>query len=225
MELDDLKTLWAAHDEKLDRSLRLNERLLRETLLGRARPALSRYVRWAAAGLAVDAVLVVLLGSFMVQHVAEPLYLAAALVLLAFVVGMAVLGVLRLELMGRIDYGGSVTEIQRTLANVARVEYRTMKWVLLSSILIWVPGLLVLVKGLFGVDLFQHVSAAWIASNLALGAAAIVVGQWLARTYVERPGVAPWARRIMEHASDRKLREVTESLTELSRFEREAADT
>ena len=68
MELDDLKKTWMDHDRKLDASLRLNRRAAAGVALGKAESALGRLTKLLWAELALDALALLWIGSFLFDH-------------------------------------------------------------------------------------------------------------------------------------------------------------
>ena len=221
MQLDDLKEAWAAHGARLERSLAIDERLLRETFLRKVRFALAPYVlrRAVEVALGVGAMLVVV--PILVAHRAEPRYVVAAGALAVFAAGITALSAYLLVNGLRLDYGGAVTAIQRDVQRIRLAEYRAFKWTLLGGVVIWLPAALILFEALTGVDALARVDLAWFAANLVFGLAILALGQALSRKYVERKDLTPFARRLVDAVSGRSLRAVTAHLAELARFERE----
>jgi hypothetical protein len=123
----------------------------------------------------------------------------------------------------RLDYGQSVTAIQRQLEGIRLAEYRAIKWAILGGVVVWLPAPLVLFETLTGIDVLGHVHLPWLAANLVFGVVLLTVGQMLSAKYVERAGAAPWARRLMEALSGSGLRSAASHLAEITKFEREEA--
>lgn len=221
MELDDLKQAWAAHGAALERSLAINERLLRETMLRKARFALVPYVVWRTLEVALGGVALVLVIRVLVAHLGEPRYLVAAGTLAIFVAGLTVLGAYLLVGSLKLDYGGPITAIQREVERLKLVEYHATKWALLGGVLLWLPAALVLFEAVTGADALAHVDLAWLISNLAFGVGVIGVGQVWSRRNIECSGLGPRVQRILDAASGRSLRAVASHLTELASFQRD----
>jgi hypothetical protein len=221
MPLDDLQQAWAAHGALLERSLAIDERLLREVLLRKVRRALAPYVLWrgleVVLGVAALCAVLPVLGA----HVAEPRYLTAGGALAAYAAWITALCAYLLFSGLRLDYDGPVTAIQRDLERLKRAEVRAFKWAVLGGVVIWLPALLILFEALTGVEALARAELPWLASNLVFGLLVLALGQALSRRYVERTDLKPWARRLVEAASGRALRRAAENLAELARFERE----
>ena len=169
MQLDDLKEAWAAHGALLERSLAIDERLLRETLLRKVRFALAPYVVLRAVEVALGAGVCWAVVRVLAAHLAEPRYLVVGGALAAFTVGMTWACAYLLVSALQIDYGRPVTEIQRAVERLRVVEYRTFKWALLGGVLFWLPVLLVLFEALTPVQALGRVHLPWLVANLVLG--------------------------------------------------------
>jgi hypothetical protein len=221
MELDDLKAAWAAHGAALERSLALGEHLLREAARDKVRSTLAPYVAWRVLELVLGAAALLLAGSVLAAHAAEPRYLVAGGATLAFFAGITALNAYVLVGSVQLDYDGPVTAIQRAVERVRLAEYRATKWAVLGGVVIWLPAALLVFEAVTGVPALGLVDLAWLIANLAFGVAVLAIGLAWSRRYVERPGAGPRARRIIDALSGRSLRAAARRLAELSRFERD----
>lgn len=221
MQLDDLKQAWAAHGATLERSLAIDERLLRETMLRKVRIALLPYVLWRALEVALGIAALLVVVPILAAHLAESRYVVAAGALAVFTIGITALCAALLVKGLALDYSGPVTSIQRDVERIKLMEYRAFKWALLGGVVIWLPATLVLFEAATGVDALARAHLPWLAANLALGLVVLAVGQMLSRKYVERSDLKPWAHRLVDALSGRGLRAAARHLAELSSFERE----
>jgi hypothetical protein len=221
MQLDDLKEAWAAHGAALERSLAINERLLREAMLGKVRSTLAPYRLWRALEVVLGLAGLLLVGRVLAAHAGEPRYLVAGGALLVFIAGITAVCAYLLVRTAQLDYDGPVTAIQRTVERIKLAEYRATKWAVLGGVVIWLPAALVLLEAITGVPALALVDLPWLVANLAFGASVLVLGLVWSKRYVERPGLGPRARRLIDVLSGRSLRAVASHLTELSRFERD----
>lgn len=221
MQLDDLKQAWAAHGAALERSLAINERLLRETFLGRARSTLAPYVLWRALEVTLGALALLLVAPVVAAHAGEPRYVVAGGALLAYLAGITALSAYLLIGGARLDYDGPVTAIQRSVEHIKRAEYRATKWAVLGGVVIWLPAALLLFEAIAGVPALARADLAWLIANLGFGVVVLALGLLWSRRYVERPDLGPRARRLVDALSGRALRSVSRQLGELARFERD----
>jgi hypothetical protein len=221
MQLDDLKQAWAAHGAMLERSLAIDERLLREVLLRKVRIALAPYVVWRALEVALGVAMMSIVVPVVVGHIGEPRYAIVGGALGVFIVGITALCAYLLTKNLTLDYGGPVMAIQREVEHIALMEYHALKWAVLGGVVAWLPAALILFEALTSVDALARVDLAYIVGNLVFGLVVLGVGQVLLRRHVEHPGLGSTARRFVDALSGRGLRSAAAHLAELERFERE----
>src|SRR5262249_27866880 len=174
---------------------------------------------WRALEVALGAAVVRLVVRVLVAHLGEPRYLVAAGALAVFAIALTALCAASLVSGVKLDYGGAITVIQRDIERLKLVEYRATKWALLGGVLLWLPAVLVVFEAITGIDALARIDLAWLSANLAFGACVLAVGQAWSRKNVERPGLGPRARRIIDAISGRSLRSVTSHLAELAHFQ------
>jgi hypothetical protein len=221
MQLDDLKNSWAAHGAVLERSLVINERLLRELFVRKLRFALAPFVLWRALEVALWIAALGLVVPVLLAHFREPRYLVVAGGLALYVLVITILSAQILVGVLRLDYHGPVAAIQRDVEQLKLAEYRAFKWALLGGVPAWWPAVIVLLEALSGVDLLTRVGDAFLLANLGFGFLVLALGQWLSKRYVEQSKLAPFARRTVDALSGRSLRIATNHLAELALFSRE----
>lgn len=221
MQLDDLKAVWSAHGAALERSLAIDERLLRETLLRKVRFRLAPYVLCRALEVALGVAVLLAIVTVLGAHLAEPRYLVVGWTLAGFTFWLTALCATLLVGSLRLDYGGPVMLLQSDVERIKLVEYRALKWALLGGVLLWLPFLLVVFEALTGVEGLARVQLPFLVGNLAFGGVVYAAGQAWSKRYVERADPAPWARRVVDALSGRSLRSVSDQLAELSRFVRD----
>jgi len=218
MQLDDLREAWAAHGAALERSLAIDERLLREVLLRKVRLGLSPGVLWRAVEVALGVASVSVIVPVLLAHLAEPRYLGVGGALAVYAVGLTALSAHLLVRRLRLDYDGPVTAIQREVERLKLLEYRALKWSVLGGVVLWLPAPLVLFEALTGVAALARVELPWLAANLLFGLVVLALGQAWSRKYVERSDLSPFARRLVDALSGRQLRRAADHLAELARF-------
>lgn len=221
MQLDELKQSWAAHGAVLERSLAIDERLLREVLLRKVRFAMAPYLLWRALDVAICIAVLVAVVAVLGAHIAEPRYFVVAGTVAVFSFVITALNGYLLVSGLRLDYEGPVTAIRRDVERIKLAEYRAFKWALLGGVMLWLPVLLVLFEALTSVAALARVNLAYLVANLVFGLAVLALGQMLSRRYVERPDIGPRTRRLVEAISGRALRTAAGNLADLARFERE----
>ena len=223
MTFDDLQRAWNAQDQKLDTLIRLNVSQLRGTHVDSLRTALDRLRRSIVIELIVGAVALLLLATFIGNHLDDARYLVTAGLLHVSVVVLIAAAVRQLIALHDVDYAGAVVHVQRTLTQLRVERIRTSKWTLLTGPLLWTPILVVTIKGILGVDAFAVLDAKWIAANLLFGVAVIVAMQWAAKRYGDRAMRSPFLRGVVDDLAGRKLNDAMGFLARLEDFERDSA--
>jgi hypothetical protein len=221
MELDDLKGAWAAHTATLERSLAIQQRLLRESLLRRPRLALGPWLAWRVLEVALGVAAIGVAAPLLLAHAGEPRYSILVGGLIVFAVIMTALSTHLLVRTLALDWGRPVTVIQREVERIRATEYRAIKWALLGGVVFWLPALLVLIEVFTGIPALARVELPWLVANVVFGLVVLALGQALSRRFVERPGLGDGARRVLDALSGRGLRRAAERLAEVGRFEAE----
>ena len=125
-------------------------------------------------------------------------------------------------LVGSIDYGAPVAEVQARLERLRLLRLRVTRWTLLLSPLLWTPLALVFGRALLGVHLEKAVGWPWILTNLAVGYACIPLGLWALARASRRWGESAVWRRLRDDVAGRTLAGALRSLEEIAAFRREA---
>ena len=217
MELDDLKARWMDFDLKLDASLRLNARLVRESLIDRTERTLRRSSFVVLAEVVINVVLVWWLGSFMADHVGEMRFFIPAAILNVGAIAVLILGVRQFVRMRTLDHGKPVMEVQRELQLLQSQQIHLTRWIVFVSPLIWTPLVIVFFAAL-GVDAYR-VFPGWLLANLVFGVAAIPVLFYGARALSGRLQGTSFLQGVVRDTAGRGLVEAAEFMDELARFE------
>lgn len=221
MQLDDLKEAWAEHGAMLERTLAIDERLLRESLLRRARFALAPYVFGRTLEVLLGIAALCVAKSVLARHVHDPRYVVVGGAVALFAVGVTGLSA-RLLVRGlRLDYGGPVAAIRRDVERIKLAEYRSQKWALLGGVVVWLPAMLILFEAVTGLEPLAHVALEFLAVNVVFGIVVLIVGHVMSKKHVESPDLGPRARRVVNALSGRALRVAAGHLAEAESFERE----
>lgn len=220
MNLDDFKDQWAAYDKKLDMSIQLNAKLLRESSLGKSRSALRWLYPAIGLDLLQDLALVILLGFFMANNFRSPGFLIPAILLDLFLILHLAFGVYQVVTLQALDFAGPILSSQKKLADLRQKRIRVTMWTLLLAPLLWVPLLVVGMKAL-GLDAYAILEPNWLIANGLFGVAVIPLMLWLANRYGERWQRWSWVQGFMDDIAGRNLKKATAFLDELSSFERE----
>lgn len=222
MELQDLQAAWANYDKKLETSLRLNTTLLREFNLNKVDSALRRLFRFIVFEVLIDLAAVVALGMFIASHVRELPFLVPALGLEICAILALAVGIHQLAALGSVDYSASIVEIQRQVEMLRARRIQITKWIVLLCPLLWMPLLIVGLKGLLGFNAYLILEPGYLAVNQLFGVAFAALLLWVSRRYADRLKGRPFIQRLMDDIAGRSLKSAQGFLKTLSRFEQEA---
>jgi len=220
MELDELKSAWQMLDQRLQREYAINLALLSHQKLDRTRSSLRPlYIgQWVQL---FGGLLVIFLAGLLwsTKPTAIPVIGAGVIVHLYGIACVITAGVV-MGTVHRVDYSGSVVEIQGKLASIRRAYLISAVVAGLSWWLIWIPFLMVLV-GLAKVDLYsQAPSVIWIGA--AIGIAGLAGTLWFYRYCRSHPNSRLW--QVVDDAiTGRSLQRAQAHLDELRRFQTEKA--
>jgi hypothetical protein len=218
MNLEELQTKWAAYDQKLDASLRLNTQVLAALELNKTRSALQRLKIILALDLAMNFVLIMLFGAFIADHISEMQFVIPAVVLDLGVIVLIASGVRQLLLAGSVDYSEPVTAIQKTLVRLRLHRTRRTLLTLLVATLFWTPLLIVGCKALLGLDAYAVLGSRYLLWNLLVGCAMIPLLLWLSRKYAARMERSPRLQALMNDLAGRNVAAAIKSLDNLREF-------
>lgn len=194
-DLDQLRQRWqAAHQAALPQ-LALDLPRLRQQLLQRSQLAFARHRRWLLAGLCVQLLVCALLGQFVFRHAEDAVYRFLALPLLGLALAQLLVSLRQMQQLRSLDLSAPVLQVRATLEGLRALQLRLTRWIVLSSVWLWLPLLLVLCKGALGVDLLEVLHPSVVYVNLGLGLAWWLGGEALLRTLARRWQDQPWLRR------------------------------
>ncbi len=218
-DLDEMKKVWAGHDEKLDRSIRLKRELLNSATLSKARSATQRMIGALVFETVMWFVIIVSLGAFISHHLPAVRLSLSAAALDVFSIAMLAATIRQIAALRQIDYSGSVTAIQKELEMLRVLRIRITQWALLGGTIVWAPFVIVIARVFLGLDI---VNAPWLWANVAFGLCLIPLALWLSKAFGARMGRFPFIQRVMNDLAGRNLNAATEFISKLSGFEAES---
>jgi hypothetical protein len=218
MELDEIKELWAESSRKLEASMRLNTELLQRWNLRTVDTSLRRLARGIALELVVNLAAVVMLGAFAAANVSEPRFLFPAIALDVCAVALVIAGARQLAAIRMLDYDEPVVSIQKKIEALRILRIRTTFWTLAVAPLLWLPVAIVLLRGLFGVDLYAA-GAAWLLGNIGFGLAILALGAAIAKRHGPHLAEGTSIREAADIIAGRSLSEALNALDSIRRFE------
>ena len=224
MELDELKQNWAEHDRKLEVNIRLTRQLLSATKMNRARSALQRLAVFLALETVIALAVIIVLGSFIGDHIAMLRFAVPAAALDLFEIATFIVLIQQIRRALYIDYSKPVAAIQKQLESLRMLHIRHFQWTLLLAPLLWTPLLIVALEGFLRVDAYKILGDAYLLANLLLGLAIIPLAVWLSKRFGDRMDRSPKIQWLMKELSGYNLNAASDFLATLSEFEEEKRD-
>jgi hypothetical protein len=216
VDLDEMKELWMAQDEKLDESIRLNRELLSSANLEKARSASQRMALLLSIEAVVWFAIVGSLGSFLYHHIGTLRLSLSGIALDVYAIAMLAATVRQIVAIRQIEYGRPIAALQKQIEMLRILRIRITQLALLGGTIVWAPFVIVTGKAFIGVDI---VNPPWLWANVAFALCLIPVALWLSKAFGERMGRFPWIRRMMNDLAGRNLNAAADFLSRLSQFD------
>ncbi|MCK9488005.1 MAG: hypothetical protein M0Q42_01130 [Xanthomonadales bacterium] len=224
LDLDKLRGQWARQTRRIDDSLVLDLDTVRARLQRKVVTTFAWHRRRRLAGLVIGGGVLVALLAFMAGHWQQGQWLALAALLLPLLLAELVIDVREWLALRRLDLTAPVMQVRQVLHRLRWRRLRLAKGYLLLSLLLWWPFVLVLFKGLFGVDLLQHLPASVFWVNLVVGVAFIPVAWLVAWALDRRFGHSPGWQRFLDDSAGMTWRRASDAVAEQASFEAAASD-
>lgn len=219
MELDDLKAAWNRIDERLTASIAFSLSVATELRRDRARKSIHRLAWMPVAELVANVCVAVWLGAFNVGHAGQPAFLAPGLLLQGMTIALIVASARQLAILSSLDYATPVVSLQRGLASLYAIRVRETRWILVGAPLVWLPIVIVLAKGWLGLDLYRVFNLTWLAVNLTVGLAVVIVAIVVSVRFADRFR-SPFWKRVTDAFAGRSVTRAIEEVEAIAAFER-----
>ncbi|MEL6252137.1 MAG: hypothetical protein AAFR87_09015 [Bacteroidota bacterium] len=188
MDLEKMENLWAQHNKKLEQNLKLNEAMLREAKLEKAKKELQAPYFSELISSILTAFFVIYLLLLSVSLIEEIKFSLPGIIAAACASMLIYFAIVRMRKMKQLDERGtSVLELQKHF--YALQDYRTQmgRWeILLGAILILTIWPIILWTG-FKIDLYEN-GQLMVATFLLCALVGISVGIWYERFYRRKMG-------------------------------------
>lgn len=225
MTLDDIRAEWRTRDDALQAKLNQQTVLLRDAMVEQHLEKLRRRGAMSPFGLAIWIAFLASFGLFLAANWSRWEFFIPGLLLQIWTVAMGALTFIEHDRLRAVDLSAPVLDIQKRLAALQVERARVFQWAFLSGqVLWWIPFMIVLFWGVFGVDLYR-VSAfmlQFMAVNVAVGVAAIPILLWLAHALSPRLADTRAGRSVLDSVTGRDLAEAQRFAQRLARFEAQA---
>jgi hypothetical protein len=224
LDLDRLKNRWSAQGRDIDAQLSLDLDAVRGLQTARTRSALSRHRGGLLLQLLTGAAGIGLLAVFALRHGGEWPYLLAALPLLGLLVMHLIVDARQWRAVARIDYSAPVVALRETLDALLQRRLRLVRAVVYISPLIWWLMVMVILKGLWNIDLLDWMHPGVLPITALAGVAVIAIVELASHAIVRRFPQAPALRRFLDDLAGPTFQRASEHVESQLRFEREVSE-
>ena len=204
MELEDLKSAWVQYDKKLTQNLKFNEELLRKINLEKSKKEMNTPLTYELISVTISVIFLLYIAFATIRFSNEFKFLLPGLITSIIVAIWVYNSVSKIRLLSNIDYYYSpIVELQKSV-NIFKLKYQKYKKFELYSI----PAFAIAAFPILGIamrnfDIYEHPIRFIVGIVLSL-----ILGY---------PGQI-W---IYTNLYEKKLKNATNFLDELSRFEKE----
>ena len=204
MELEELKSAWAQYDKKLTQNLKLNEELLRKMNLEKSKKEMNAPLFYEIISVVGGAIFLLFIASSAIRYSYELKFLLPGIITCIIIAIWVYNSVSKIRLLSNIDYYYSpIVELQKSI-NTFQLKYQKSKKFELYSI----PAFAIAAFPILGIamrnfDIYEHPIRFIVGIVLAL-----LLGY---------PGQI-W---IYKNLYEKKIKNTTKFLDELSKFEQE----
>jgi hypothetical protein len=224
LDLDQLKGKWSAQSRELDAQLTLDLDAVRRLQTARTRSALGWHRGGLLLQLLAGAAGIAVLAQFTLRHGSEWQYLLAALPLVGLLIVHFIVDARQWLAVKHIDYSAPVVQLRATLDTLLQRRLQLVRGVVYVSPLIWWLMVMVILKGLWNIDLLDWMHPSVLPITALAGVAVIVIIELSSRAIARRFPNAPALHRFLDDLAGPTFQRASEHVESQLRFERELSE-
>lgn len=222
MELDELKSLWQTNDEKLEKSLRLNEQHIELIQTQKVASKLAPLYRKRLIECVFHVAAILLLIAFVITNRNETPYALSGLALLAFYTTTLVNAIQQINLIKNMDFNKDLATMQSSLVLLQThiINYAKLAVLFIPSFLAYPVVISKVIKDykiefFSDFDIIQKSNGNWWTMMVVVSAVLIPLGIWFYREVSYRNIDKPYVKRFIEKSSGKRVSKALEFLKEL----------
>lgn len=223
LDLDQLRQQWTAQGRELDARLQLDVEAVRRRLGAGTATALQRQKQRRVLALLTGGGLLAALLAFMANHMTDLPYLLLALPLALLTLFAGSVDAREWLALRQIDFAQPLARLRTHYDELRARRLQLARLIAQLSLLLWLPMILVAVKGLAGVDLLRRLPPSVILVNLSLGLIAIPLLGAVLRWAVRRWPQSAALRRFGDEVAGSDWQQASAQLDRQREFEHELA--
>jgi hypothetical protein len=215
MSADEFQQLWKSYEQKLQKSIKLNQQLLEANLSRKAKRAFRWQIAFKIMMIALGLAWNIFVGGLMWRYRTEPAFVVAALMVLSCT-GYAIGGYfVQVLIMLQVNMSDSIVATQKHLAVLEQLMVRTLR----------VPVLQTPAYFFFFVTRNMMATSGpwfWVIEGLAV-AGSIAATIWVYRSItLENAAQKGWVRRMVDNEGWKAVKRAREYAREIEEFREEA---
>ncbi len=222
MELDELKSLWQTNDEKLEKSLRLNEQHIELIQTQKVASKLAPLYRKRLIECVFHVAAILLLIAFVITNRNETPYALSGLALLAFYTTTLVNAIQQINLIKNMDFNKDLATMQSSLVLLQThiINYAKLAVLFIPSFLAYPVVISKVIKDykiefFSDFDIIQKSNGNWWTMMVVVSAVLIPLGIWFYREVSYKNIDKPYVKRFIEKSSGKRVSKALEFLKEL----------
>lgn len=217
-----MKSLWQTNDEKLEKSLRLNEQHIELIQTQKVASKLAPLYRKRLIECVFHVAAILLLIAFVITNRNEIPYALSGLALLAFYTTTLVNAIQQINLIKNMDFNKDLATMQSSLVLLQThiINYAKLSVLFIPSFLAYPVVISKVIKDykieLFSdFDIIQKSNGNWWTMMVVVSAVLIPLGIWFYRQVSYRNIDKPYVKRFIEKSSGKRVSKALEFLKEL----------
>jgi hypothetical protein len=223
MELDVLKTTWQFNNERLERTLRLNEKNIELIQTQKVTSKLAPLYRQRVIECIFHAIAIALLSVFLVSNISELPYAVSAAALLCFYVTTFVNAIKQINLIRNLDFNSNLATMQSSLVLLQThiVNYVKLAVLFIPTFLAYPVIFTKVIKdynitALADFDIIEKSNGAWWTLELVGLFILVPLGIWFYKQVTYKNIDKNWVKRFIQKSSGTR---VSKSLTFLKELQ------
>lgn len=222
MELDELKTLWKSNDEKLEKSLKLNEQNIELIQTQKVASKLSPLYRQRVIECIFHSIAIALLIGFLFMNISEFPYAISAIALLAFYITTFINALKQIILIKNIDFNKDLATMQSSLVMLQTyiINYAKLAVLFIPAFLAY-PAIITKVikdfdiKALAYFDIIAKSNGSWWTLELVALIILVPLGIWFYKEVDYKNMDKKWVKNFIQKSSGTRVTKALEFLKEL----------
>lgn len=220
MEDQDLKKLWKAYDQKLDKILDLNLKNFESTQVQKSKSALYKLLAERIASFLFALIVDIVIGKLLGNNLDSPSIVVSAVTVMVFMIVTMMNSVYQIYLIVTFDHTQSIAQNQRVLAKLEAFMLFFLRLVIMM-VPFYIAYMLVFFKLLFGINLWQIGTVFYWNIQIALSLVLVPVAIWVAAKISSKNLHIRWVKWLVATTGHLRVMEALKYMREIEDFKRE----